>query len=177
LVALGVALALTLIGTAAAIAGNMHFSGGGGSWNSPLTFEGVLVGLGSQLNVTVTATAFGTAPAECTNKGGNIAPGIKPLSVSGSAQGFWTFDENGRAAGSTGFITPTLPDPPPTWKQAGCPNRNWKVTGVVANRVDWDSVYAEAVAEDGSIDAINLVCTTSYRSDGTTFGECVEASG
>ena len=169
------ALGLTLLMVASAIAGNMHFSGGGGTWNSPLTFEGVLVGLGHQLGVTVTATAFGTVPAECTNRGGNVAPGIKPLSVQASATGEWIFDETGRASGSTGEIIPTLPDPPPTAKQAGCPNGNWRVTGVVEERVSWASVHAVAIADDGSTDEIFLTCTTSFRADGTTFGVCTES--
>ena len=136
----------------------------------------MLRGLGHLLSVEVTATAFGTVPAECTNKGGNIAPGQEPLSVSSSADGFWIFDANGRAEGSTGEIIPALPDLAPDWKEAGCKNRNWTVTGVIEEKVDWDSVHAVAVAvDDPTITAeITLICTTFYRADGTTFGECVE---
>lgn len=173
---LALALVLTLVVSAAGIAGgNGSFQSGGGGWSSPLTFFGVAIGVGNNDLLRVTATADGSAPAICRNKGGNIAPGQVGLPVQGVASGTWTSDQNGKASGETDAILPEFPEGQvPSAEEAGCPNRNWTVIGLDATRVDWDTIFALATKSDGGTFDITLVCSTNFRADGTTFGQCVE---
>ncbi len=165
-------LALTLIATAAGIAGG-HMSGGAG-WGSGLVFEGTAWGLGRIDGVlAVTVEATGTAPAECTNQGGNTAPGQVNVAVDGSSTGTWEIEKNGRAEGVSGEIFPELP-PGIEWDDAGCPNSNWTVTGVVEDMVSWETVHAFGTTTYGDYFELFLTCTTFYREDGTTFGFCEE---
>jgi hypothetical protein len=128
-------------------------------------------------NATVSATVTGNAPALCKNKGGTVAPGRNPISVAASASAEFTFDENGRAEGTTNEVFPGFAGPPPTPKAAGCPNGNWTVIGPDPFRVSWASVHAVAVDDENNTAEIFLTCTTFTRSNGTTFGECVEVTG
>lgn len=74
-----------------------------------------LAGLGSSQNVTVTLYATATVTTECTNQGGNVAPG-QTKTVTLSATDTYTADRNGT-------VTFCLETPLPT---AGkCPNGNW----------------------------------------------------
>ena len=175
--AMAIALALTLIGVTAAIAGNMSFQSGGGQWGSGATFSFVIVGAGNVESATVTAMFDGTAPALCQNKGGKVAPGQNPITVAAAGSALFPFDSNGRAEGTTDEVFPSFASPLPTAREAGCPNGNWTVIGPDASRVSWTSVHAVAVDDENNTAEIFLICTTFTRSNGTTFGECVEVSG
>ena len=171
--AFGLFLAATALSTTAVLAGG-QFKSGGGTWGSDLTVFGLATGLGKNLLLTVNADATGLAPAVCRNNGGNVAPGQVGLPVGGSGQGFLTSTQNGRASGITNEILPTFGGSPPGPDQAGCPNPNWTVDPQPdATRVDWRSVHVEGVLANGSFITMELVCTTSFRNDGTTFGTCV----
>lgn len=139
-------LASTLLVATAGIAGNMHFGGGGVSTGSVI-FEGVLVGIGSDI-ARVDVFADGFVTAECTNKGGNAAAGRNLLEIAISDSTFAIPDENGRAEIRLELLDPTLEDilgstsPSPSPKEAGCPNGNWKVTGIA--EVFWTTVHVTA---------------------------------
>ncbi|GEO07042.1 hypothetical protein AAE02nite_47060 [Adhaeribacter aerolatus] len=87
-----------------------------------LTATGSIVGLGANITITVILTTTGTATTECTNPGGNVAPGqtkTGAITVSGD----FTSDKNGRVNYT---LTTNAPAPGP------CPNGQWtgRVTGV-----------------------------------------------
>jgi hypothetical protein len=181
LVALALAMALTLLGAAAAIgAGNMHFNGGGVKIGS-LIFFGTVAGYGNEA-ASVDVTANGFVTAVCTNKGGNQAEGRNFIFVSVSGSGTFPIDENGNADVLVEVEDPTLADivPSPSPKQAGCPSGKWTVTNIVEGRVNWTDVRAVARdANDVAQDELNFVCTTFFDpiTGKTVDIACVETSG
>jgi len=175
--ALVLVLALTVLGTAAGYAGS-HWGGGGSGWGSRMVFDGVLLGLGSNV-AWVDLEIKGFVRAICENKGGTQAAGRNYIQVGVTALGGpFPTDSNGRADVHFEADEPTLPDlvdPSPSPKEAGCPNGNWKVVDILPNSEDWRTVTAFARAGDGpTLDTLYLTCTTSFRADGTTFGTCQE---
>lgn len=171
--ALGLFLAATALSTTAVLAGG-QFKSGGGTWGSDLTVFGLATGLGKTVGAElgVSAAASGRAPALCQNYGGNVAPGQINVAATGTGSGGWPITRNGRASGTTGGIVP-VPAGTMTWEDGGCPNSNWTVVGLDATRVQWESVDVEGETADGMTFAMTLICTTSFRADGTTFGTCV----
>lgn len=172
--ALLIALALTLLLTAAAIAGNMHFNSGGGSWSSPFHFQAVVVGVGSDA-AWVDLTLHGSILAICENQGGKDAPGQYYVDVS-IAHGpvYETVDDNGRAEFDFFVPNPVYEPGSISAEEAGCPNGNWSVIDYVPDTQIWDTAVANARAEvDGAIfDTLELVCTATVNPDFTTSGTC-----
>ena len=105
------------------LAQNIHFIGSPAITDngSTLTFCGKLAGLGNNELVTVTLNTTATTITECTNPGGNVAPGqTKTGTVSTS--GVFTADKNGTV---TFCLTTNTPSP------GKCPNGQW--TGTVTD--------------------------------------------
>lgn len=170
-----IALVISLVITAAAIAGNMHFSSGGGTWSSPFQFDAVVVGVGND-TPWVDLELNGSILAFCQNKGGKEAPGQNyvdlTLTYASIAQ---MVDENGRATFSFAVPDPVLTAGSVSAIEAGCPNRNWTVSRYVPNTQIWEFVIANARAEQNGtiLDSITLTCTATIKPNGTTSGTCV----
>jgi len=112
--------------TASAFAGRVHFTGSVDfTIHSPLTASGTLAGLGNG-DIFVILEAWGTGTAMCSNKGGNEAPGQNPVTV--NVMGIQGISAKLIENGTTPFSVTTDDPKPPTAKEAGCPNNNWKVT-------------------------------------------------
>lgn len=153
LVAVGAVLGLTA-GTASAQSG--HFLTGGG--NAPTCTDigvqvecsGKVAGLGGT-TFEITIEAAGIASVECTNPGGNVAPGQDTaVTVAGSTDPQPT-PRNGQAKFT---VTTDSPDPlPPT---PTCPNNQW-----TANIVDVTFTTATlSLFEDGNL-SDQIVVTVS----------------
>ena len=154
------ALVLALVMVASAIAGNMHFTGGGGSWSSPVHITADVAGLGNEVAF-VDATLIGSIRAICTNKGGTSAPGRNYISASVSVSaGPFPSDSNGHAHIEFSAPVPTTASfkRSPSPKEAGCPSGNWTVTGVLPNTEDWDTLtlFAKAVVGGPALDTLLL---------------------
>jgi hypothetical protein len=114
-----------------------------------IIFSGVARGLGNvnELKngghtVRVYMQAVAVVSAQCRNAGGNTAPGRNPILLPMLAGPKELIpDSNGSApifieiSPSTVLSTPISPTP----KQAGCPNGNWTVTGIVPGSERWQS--------------------------------------
>jgi hypothetical protein len=104
-----------------ALAQNPHFVGAlrGTDQGTQLQVSGKVAGLGNEpVNVVVEAT--GLATIECTNPGGNVAPGqTKELNVTG---------ESGPITPRSGQITFNVLTLEPTPPADACPNRQWTPT-------------------------------------------------
>lgn len=130
-----------------ALAASVHFKGGAPTFtDNGLTLSSTfcLAGLGNQ-DVTATITAIGDGTANCTNPGGNQAPGQNkiPLSLSGSQTISATDIKNGNVCFNVTSAGPTQP----TAEEAGCPNNNWDATIT-------DVVFSSAVitvVQDGKV--------------------------
>ena len=117
------ALSLLLVAFSASVAlaqtSGVHFLRGPffTDEGTQLRATGTLAGLGGE-DVNVTLTATGTGAVECTNPGGNVAPG---QSFTTSVTGTQTDIEvkNGRATFNLATATPTV-DP-----AEACPNPRW----------------------------------------------------
>jgi hypothetical protein len=129
-----------------------------------------VAGLGSD-DAKVTLTGFGTAYALCQNNGGNIAPGRNPIQFDVAQVGVLNTDENGRADVQVAAPDPTLMNvaPPPTPKEAGCPNENWTVVGFDTARVDWTSAHILVVDAATGLEVkhdLTFTCDTYFNADG-----------
>ena len=150
-------LAAAVVGVIASVAyAGVHFSN-----NSPPTF-----GKNSNLSVTGTFSlnglgngdiqvridASGTGTANCTNRGGNNAPGQNPVAV--NLSGIANFSASQITNGGLGPVTATTAAPTvPTPKQAGCPNGGWSVTGLSVTYTSVTlTVFQDASGNDGSFD-------------------------
>jgi hypothetical protein len=153
LVAVGAVLGLTA-GTASAQSG--HFLTGGGNAATctdigvQVRCSGKVAGLGGT-TFEITIEAAGIASVECTNPGGNVAPGQDTaVTVAGS-----TDPQPTPRNGQTRFtVTTDSPDPlPPT---PTCPNNQW-----TANIVDVTFTTATlSLFEDGNL-SDQIVVTVS----------------
>jgi hypothetical protein len=89
--------------------------------------DGTLVGLGP-VDATVVIEATGTPVVNCTNRGGNQAPGQNPPRITTSGQqqiGVTQITRNGSAQID---VTTDLPGVNLPGSQMGCPNDNWTAT-------------------------------------------------
>ncbi|HKO80156.1 MAG TPA: hypothetical protein VJU78_07175 [Chitinophagaceae bacterium] len=114
---------ISVCSIATTFAQNIHFIGSPAITDngSTLSFCGKLAGLGNSEVVTVTLNTTATTITECTNAGGNVAPGqTKTGTVSTS--GTFTADKNGSV---TFCLTTNTPSP------GKCPNGKW--TGTVTD--------------------------------------------
>ena len=68
----------------------------------------------------------GSLQATCQNPGGNIAPGQHPVVVEQYNE--LTSSTRERGTNSYEFVFDGPMDPPPSAREAGCPNNNWTVT-------------------------------------------------
>ena len=113
-------LAILLISTFSinsAMAQNPHYVDGPITTDNgtTLTVCGKLAGLGNNKGITITVTTVATITTECTNPGGNVAPGqTRTQTISRTAT--FTSDKNGNVS----FCLTTLDQVPGT-----CPNGKW----------------------------------------------------
>jgi len=143
--------------TASAVfAGNVHIRGEVNFGLGSLTASGTLAGLGNQ-DVDVTLTASGIGTATCMNKGGNEAPGQNPVFV--EATGLESIPAVLFENGSTPFSVTVEDPPPPTAREAGCPNGNWRVTSFF---VAWTSatITVKVAGTDVVLLLANFTCVT-----------------
>jgi hypothetical protein len=141
-----------------------------------LIAEGTLVGLGNQ-EASVTLTAYGRVRALCQNQGGQQAPGRNPIEVDVQETAIYTTDESGRARVTVIAQDPTFADlqPSPTPKQAGCPNGNWRVVGVMEGSTNWTAARIEVRDEAGQVQIdLSFACTTQFVNGVATSVACVE---
>ena len=165
---------LVIVFVTATLAGNFHFNSLNFDVGHSLVFEGVLAGLGNE-EAEVSLTAVGSVTALCENRGGNQAPGQKPITVEVAQTIVVTTDSNGQAQVFILAPDPTSPDnePSPTPKQAGCPNGNWKVVGIIDDSTDWTEARIVVTDDDGIVQIdLSFTCTTFFE-DGVAVGvEC-----
>lgn len=176
LVSVSAILILLLVFVPAAFAGQPHFNSLNFSIGSSLDFLGVIVGLGNE-NAQVNLTAVGTVTAICQNKGGKQAPGRNPISVQVEQTVTAFVDENGRATVLVEAHDPTSPEfaPSPTPKEAGCPNGNWIVVGILEHSTNWTAAYVQLLDEAGIVQIdLSFTCTTFFENGMATGVACVE---
>jgi hypothetical protein len=132
---------------AVASAQSGHFVTGGG--NAPecvdigtqLRCSGKVAGLGgTTFEITVATT--GTAIVECTNPGGNVAPGQDTEITATASTGPQPTPRNGQFNFTLTTVTPTVPNFPT------CPNPQWTATVV---DVVFDSPATITLTEDGVV--------------------------
>jgi hypothetical protein len=140
-------LLIASLATQTARAGKFHFNSINFSLGGSLLFQGTLVGLGNEEGE-VTLLGFGEVTALCENNGGKQAPGRNPIVVSVVESGVFNTNSNGRALVEVIAPDPEVPEfaPSPTPKQAGCPNGNWNVVGIVEGSTNWTG--AEIIVRD-----------------------------
>ena len=110
------------------LAANPHFQGAVRctEGTDTVTCTGTIAGLGNQ-NISVLVSATGTASVECTNPGGNVAPG-QDTTINASGQQTNIEVKNGKAT----FSVTTSPPPNPSGGSA-CPNASWTADIVSVN--------------------------------------------
>ncbi len=160
---LAVLILVMLIGSAALIAyaGNVHFVGGVSASSGSFVVRGDAAGLGSG-SYTFTLNAHGKVTALCQNRGGSIAPGRNPISISSVTSDTFVSDSNGRTsvylhAPDPSFMSPAPVSPTP--KQAGCPNGNWTVIGLQAGSTYWTAATVKATNNANGANALTVSWT------------------
>jgi hypothetical protein len=114
-----------------ALANSVHLKGGANAVPSftdlglTLNGSGALAGLGFG-DVIVDMVAQGNPTAQCTNQGGNSAPGQNPASVTLTGEQF--IPNSQLKNGTTPFSVTTLPPQSPVPGAPACPNTNWTET-------------------------------------------------
>jgi hypothetical protein len=130
-----IAIAMTAIagfvglafGAAPAYAQSGHFLTGGGNAaectdiGTQLQCTGKVAGLGGT-TFTITVEAEGLATVECTNPGGNVAPGQDTAVDAAASTGPQPTPRNGQFVFTLTTATPTVPNFPT------CPNPQWTAT-------------------------------------------------
>jgi hypothetical protein len=172
-----ISLILTGLLASTALAGKFTFNSLDFNLGGSLVLQGSLVGLGNQV-AQVTLTGYGSVWAMCENKGGQQAPGRNPVYVEVQQSGLYVSEDNGRALVRVVAPDPTEPEfaPSPTPKQAGCPNGNWAVVGIVDNSTDWTAARVMVKDEFGQIQIDQFfTCTTTFENGIATSITCVEA--
>jgi hypothetical protein len=118
---------ITVLGFTSAKAQNIHFIGDPTITDNgtTLSFCAKLAGLGNNQMVTVVLSTTATITTECTNPGGNVAPGQTKTATLTKSGNFMS-DKNGSV---TFCLTTAVPTPGP------CPNGQWsgRVTDVSFN--------------------------------------------
>jgi hypothetical protein len=109
----------------AAVAQNIHYIDGPVTTDNgtTLTVCGKIAGLGNNQGVDIKITTTATISTECTNPGGNVAPGQSRTETISATKKFWS-DKNGNIS----FCVNTLEQAPGI-----CPNGKWtgRVTDVL----------------------------------------------
>jgi hypothetical protein len=170
-----VALALMLTLSQAAGAGNFHFNSYSFTLGS-LELTGELVGLGNE-GAAVTLVGRGTVTGLCQNKAGNQAPGRNPIAIAVQQTNTFTADQNGHALVHVILEDPTLPEiaPSPKPKQAGCPNGNWSITGIVDGSTNWTAADVIVADDAGNVRlTLHFACTTFFQNGVGVGIQCVE---
>ena len=110
-------IAVMLISAVKLSAQNVHFIDGPVITDNgtTLTFCAKLVGLGNNQSITINLKTSATITTECTNAGGNVAPG-QTKTATLSKSGDFMSDKNGTV---TFCLTTETPSP------GKCPNGNW----------------------------------------------------
>jgi hypothetical protein len=110
--------ALGLLVSAALLAANVHFVRGPDVTDNgvTLTVSGKLAGLGEG-DITVIVNATGVASVECTNPGGNVAPG-QDTTFAASGSVTLPASKNGNLVFSVTTAVPVIPS-------SACPNPQW----------------------------------------------------
>jgi hypothetical protein len=86
-------------------------------------------------------------------------------------------DENGNALVEVIAPDPSFADvePSPTPKQAGCPNGNWMVVGVVDGSTNWTAARIVVKDESGLVQLdLSFTCITLFENGVATDVSCVE---
>lgn len=117
------AIAIMLISAVSASSQNIHFIGNPtiSDNGTTLSFCAKLAGLGNNKMVTVVLTTTATVTTQCTNPGGNVAPG-QTKTVTLTKSGEFSSDKNGNVVFCLTTDTPT---------PGSCPNGKW--TGMVTD--------------------------------------------
>jgi hypothetical protein len=110
-------LTIALLTTLGATAQNMHYVDGPTTTDNgtTLTVCGKIAGLGNNKGVNITITTTATISTECTNPGGNVAPGQSKTVTLSYTKKFFS-DKNGNIS----FCINTLEQTP-----GACPNGKW----------------------------------------------------
>lgn len=114
-----IGLILAVLTAATLAAANVHFVRGFSTTDVgvSLVLAGKLAGLG-QGDVTIILDAAGVAEVECTNPGGNVAPG-QDTSITASGSVTLPVAKNGTITFSVATAAPSVPNTPT------CPNNAW----------------------------------------------------
>jgi hypothetical protein len=147
----------------------LHFVGGAGVGTGSLVAYASIAGFGNDTDsVTVTLNVSGSGlTAWCQNKGGNPAPGQNTVSVNVGASQTVTATKAGKT--TVNFHVDLLPGI--TSKQAGCPNKNWKVIDLTGNlRVHFLAVNNTTQEQD----ELKLDC---FYNEPLSHVDCVPATG
>jgi hypothetical protein len=169
-------LVLTMVTTAQA--GSFRFNSIDFSLGGSLLMLASLVGLGNDV-AEVTLTGYGTVTALCQNKGGQQAPGRNPISVAMQETGLFVSDNNGRSLVRVIAPDPTAPqfEPSPTPKEAGCPNGNWNVVGIVDGSTNWTAASVLVKDSLGQVQIdLFFTCKTTFSEDGLATGVTCQES-
>jgi hypothetical protein len=176
-ISLTAVLVLTLAAVQAARAGKFHFNSIELTLGNSLVLNGILVGLGNEA-AHVTMTGYGSVIALCENPGGNQAPGRNPVSVAVQEAGIFVTGDNGRSLVEVVAPDPTEPEfaPSPTPKQAGCPNGNWSVVGMIDGSTDWTGASVVVRDEAGEVRIeLTFSCTTVFEDGIAVEVVCTES--
>jgi hypothetical protein len=167
---------VTLALVQAARAGNFHFNSYAFRLGS-LVLTGDLAGLGNA-GATVTLIGRGTVAALCQNGAGQQAPGRNPIAIDVQQTNHFASDQNGHALVDVTLQDPTLLEiaPSPKPKQAGCPNGNWGVVGVVDGSTNWTAAEVIVADDAGNVQVrLSFACTTFFENGVGVGIQCVEA--
>lgn len=148
--------------------GGLHFAGGAGFGSGSVIIDVSVAGISSRTQAVVVATVSGTnLTAMCQNRGGNMAPGQNPVNANVVVSESDRSDRNGRSDFS--FTIDLIDETGLTKRSAGCPNGNWRVTGLVGTI----NVNLEAFVDGQNTpaDTLNYSCTVN---EANAFIECTE---
>jgi hypothetical protein len=172
-----ITLFLVLVMVLTVQAGSFRFNSIQFNVGGSLVLQGSLVGLGDQV-AEVTLTGYGTVSALCQNRGGMQAPGRNPIYVEAQQTGLFVSGTNGRSLVNVVAPDPTAPEyePSPTPKEAGCPNGNWNVIGIVDGSTNWTAARVLVKDELGLVQIDQYyACTTTFEDGLATSIHCEES--
>ncbi|NWF69858.1 MAG: hypothetical protein HXY40_12305 [Chloroflexi bacterium] len=146
-IAVAFLLAMLIVGVVTVYAG-LSFIGGARVTVGSIHGTVDIAGFGNRTEfVTVDMHVYGNdLVASCVNRGGNRAPGQNPVDVDANVSSGAVYPaRNGRA--TVNLSVEILP----TAAEAGCPNRNWRVTDLLG------TIYVDFVARDFSTNPVTTV--------------------